>query len=89
MGLDTVELVIAIEEEFDISISDDEASEMITVGDIYFHVLKELSSRNSEEERPDQDSIWERVKAVVVYQLGVKTAQVMKNSRVVEDLGAD
>ena len=89
MGLDTVELVIGIEEEFGISISDEEAGAMITVGDIYFFVLKELSSHNSEQNRPDENSVWERVKAVVVYQLGVKPSQVMKSSRVVEDLGAD
>lgn len=89
MGLDTVELVIGIEEEFGISISDEEAGAMITVGDIYFFVLKELSSSNSEQSRPDENSVWERVKAVVVLQLGVKPTQVMKSSRVVEDLGAD
>ncbi len=34
MGLDSVELVIAVEEEFNLSIPDDAATEMRTVGDM-------------------------------------------------------
>jgi acyl carrier protein len=39
MGLDTVELVMEIEEAFDISIPDDRASKMLTVGDVYEFIL--------------------------------------------------
>lgn len=40
MGLDTVELVMEIEEAFDISIPDDRASQMLTVGDVYEFILE-------------------------------------------------
>lgn len=40
MGLDTVELVLEIEEAFDISIPDDRASRMLTVGDVYDFLLE-------------------------------------------------
>ncbi|MDY6967461.1 MAG: acyl carrier protein [Spirochaetota bacterium] len=33
-SLDTVELVMALEEEFDLEISDEEAEKIITVGDV-------------------------------------------------------
>lgn len=39
-SLDTVELVMAFEEEFDIEIPDDEASKMVTVGDIINYIEK-------------------------------------------------
>ncbi len=43
MGLDTVELVMEIEEAFDISIPDDRASKMLTVGDVYNFILEKTA----------------------------------------------
>lgn len=43
MGLDTVELVMKIEEAFDISIPDDRASKMLTVGDVYEFILEKTA----------------------------------------------
>lgn len=43
MGLDTVELVMEIEEAFDISIPDDHASKMLTVGDVYEFILEKTA----------------------------------------------
>ncbi len=43
MGLDTVELVMEIEEAFDISIPDDRASKMLTVGDVYEFILEKTA----------------------------------------------
>lgn len=40
MGLDTVELVLEIEEAFDVSIPDDRASTMLTVGQVYEFLLQ-------------------------------------------------
>jgi acyl carrier protein len=43
MGLDIVELVMEIEEAFDISIPDDRASKMLTVGDVYEFILEKTA----------------------------------------------
>jgi hypothetical protein len=43
MGLDTVELVMEIEEAFDISIPDERASKMLTVGDVYEFLLEKTA----------------------------------------------
>jgi hypothetical protein len=43
MGLDTVELIMEIEEAFDISIPDDRASAMLTVGDVYEFILEKTA----------------------------------------------
>jgi acyl carrier protein len=44
-SLDTVELVMALEEEFDCAITDDEAERMITVQQAVDHVERALASR--------------------------------------------
>lgn len=43
MGLDTVELVMEIEEAFEIAIPDDRASKMLTVGDVYEFILEKTA----------------------------------------------
>lgn len=84
MGLDTVELIIAIEDEFDLQIPDEDASYMESVGDIHLYIVKTLSiSKENEAE------VWEKLKAIVVRQLGVSPKQVTKQARIVKDLGAD
>ena len=84
MGLDTVELVMAIEEEFDIQILNEDASRLENVGDIYLYIVDQLNIANEKE-----DEVWERLKKLIIYQLGVKPEQVTKDARIVKDLGAD
>ncbi|MBI5723648.1 MAG: hypothetical protein HZA50_06800 [Planctomycetes bacterium] len=42
MGLDAVELVIRVEDSFDIKIPDDEASAIVSIGDLYRCILHKL-----------------------------------------------
>ena len=86
MGLDTVELVMAIEEEFEMQISDGEAERLLTVGNIHERVIQTLTERGQPVE---SEQIWERVKAVVARQLGVSPDAVTRSARIVEDLKTD
>jgi hypothetical protein len=43
MGLDYVELIMATEEEFQITFADQEAGKIMTVGDLYSQVLSKLA----------------------------------------------
>lgn len=40
MGLDAVEIIMEIEDAFDIKIPDDKASQIVTVGDLYDYILE-------------------------------------------------
>ena len=50
MGLDTVELMIEVEQAFDVQIPDDRAGEMYTVGDVYDFILECQSDSESSSE---------------------------------------
>ena len=86
MGLDTVELVMAVEEEFSIAIPNTDAPNLVTVGAIHAYILQTLQLRG---ERPDEAELWERLKALVIDQLGVRPEEVTPSARIVQDLGAD
>lgn len=87
MGLDAVELVMAVEEEFIIDIPDDEAERMKTVGDLYSYVHESVHLKAIRP--PSDEELWQRVRKVVVAQLGVKEHQVTREARFIEDLGMD
>jgi len=40
-SLDTVELVMAFEEEFDITVSDEDAEKLVSVGDVFAYIAEQ------------------------------------------------
>jgi acyl carrier protein len=86
MGLDTVELAIAVEEEFDIKISDADAAKLGILGDLHNYVVEALRQKN---ETPDEEQVWQRIKKVVIDQLGVRPEEVTRSAHIVKDLHAD
>ncbi len=90
MGLDSVEMMMAIEEEFDINIADEEAVILDTVGKLYQHILDVLySNQSGESGQVDESKVWERMKDIIVTQLGVSPEQVTEDANFVADLGID
>lgn len=83
MGLDTVELVMAVEEEFDIEISDADAARLISVGDMQEYVMQTLQSRGTS---TDEHAIWERLRTLIVEQLGVRPDEVKREAEFIRDL---
>ncbi len=52
MGLDVVELVMAVEDTFGIELPDEEAQEVITVGDLHDLAMRKLEAVTSQEGKP-------------------------------------
>jgi acyl carrier protein len=87
MGLDTVELILSAEELFDIVITDEDASEVITVGDFHSLIVRQLRAAN----RPSvNDSIvMDQLRTLICHHLAVKPSEVTPGARFREDLRAD
>jgi acyl carrier protein len=92
VGLDTVELVMAAERQFQIDIPNEEAGRWRTVGDMHAGIMALLAERFAKEGRAltvDPDITWALLRDLVVEELGVKPEQVRPEAEFVRDLGAD
>jgi len=86
MGLDTIELVMQIEEEFSIEIPDDVASEILTIGELAQYLEKRTVGAPSEIK---YDQACERIFEILIHDFKVNPKIVTANSRFVKDLGLD
>ncbi len=84
MGLDSVELVMRFEEEFEIEIPDAVAENIRTVGDVVDFVAAELVRR---ERRADPLDIFLRVRACTVDVTGADPKIITRSTSFVDDLG--
>jgi len=96
MGLESVELIMRVEEDFDIEIRDEEATELATVGQIYDCVLRKLGLNAPEHDtylHPEkawtEQKVWETLRAAVSDELSVDLALVTREAHIIFDLGAD
>ena len=88
--MDTVEIVMAIEKEFEIEIPDKVAAKLITVGMVSDYVCAALKARNSlGGPSLDENEILETVIKITSGVLGIEPNLINRNSNFVYDLGAD
>jgi acyl carrier protein len=87
MGLDTVELVLAVERVFGIEISDEVAGKISTVGELHEYVVAELTRLGRPNLNPE--ITYDLLRNVICFQLGVKPEEVVPNARFVQDLDAN
>jgi acyl carrier protein len=88
MGLDAVELVVAVEQEFGIEIPNSEVGKMQRVGEMHAFVVGMLRQCD-ELVIIDADQIWTRLREIIVDHLGVRPEEVTPTAHFVYDLGAD
>ena len=86
MGLDTVELILAVEDEFGIEIAEEAAMRLDSVGGMHDYIVETLRSRGT---TVDEQEIWQRLRTVIVHQLGVRPEEVRRKAEFVRDLRAD
>jgi acyl carrier protein len=86
VGLDAVELVMQIEEEFDIAIADHDAETMRTVGDLYNGILRQLDRTGSS---ANKEEVWQKLVKIVSRLLRIRPEDVRPSTRFIDDLRID
>ncbi len=86
MSLDTVELMMEFEEEFDLTVPNDVASRMTRLGDFQAHAVRALRERG---EAVDEAAVWGRIKDILRKDFGVADDLLVPEARIVHDLGLD
>ena len=94
MGLDSLELVCKIEQEFEIEFLNEEAEEMQTVGDIFELILakKNLVKQDETTARTKVEkhfAIYERLKHIIIDHAEVEAKEVTYHASITRDLGLD
>jgi acyl carrier protein len=87
MGLDSVELVMKVEEHFDITIPDDQASLLTTVGKLHAWVVDELLRLNRAE--INSTVVFGELRELICRQLSISPDRVVPDARFVQDLHID
>ena len=85
MGLDLVEMVIRVEEEFDIQFPDEDASKITTPKEL----IDYLMSRPEVSEKWSRDYVNLSVWMIIEDELGINKENFNDDSRFIEDMGAD
>ena len=88
MGLDIVEMVIEVETSFGITISDQDASQLRTVGDLYQYVAASVVPAD-ESAKSCEGALWERYLDVLEREIRVARSELRPEARFVQDLGMD
>ena len=84
MGMDTVELIVAIENHFGIQIPDQEASEIYRIKDIYYLVAKYTSPA-----KYSHAEITRSVNNIIVEFTGLKPGDIKLDATITGDLRLD
>lgn len=86
MGLDSVELVLAVEEGFQIDIPNEAGEKMLSVRHMRDFVVAELRRLGRE---ADPDAVFSRLCEIIIEQLAVESSEVALDAELVRDLRAD
>lgn len=86
MGLDTVELVMKVEEHFQLVIPDSVASTLVTVGLLHCWIVADL---NRQRRPTDAERVYSELRDLICEQFGIEANWVVSEARFVQDLQAD
>lgn len=86
MGLDTVEIILWAEKEFEMSISDKDAGEIRTVGDFSSYIYRQCMLKNDLKNTLTEEIIFNKISDLLVNQYAIKANQISRDARFIQDL---
>ena len=89
MGSDSVDLLMSVEEEFDIEVTDDEASAIVTVADLHHCLVRKWQAKSRNDRRKTREPTWQALCDVIIDQSAARADQISPTARIVKDLGID
>ena len=92
MGMDTVELLVEIEDYFEINITNIEAENIETVGDFQQCILDKLRNQksiNTNTPYYEAGDVFEILKQIIHQKLSVPLSKITPFARITYDLGID
>jgi hypothetical protein len=87
MGLDIVEMVIALETEFGVQLPEHELRNMETVGELFDCVLAHTGGSDPNNPTQFSGSSWNRYLDVIERETGARRADLRPEARFIHDLG--
>ena len=87
MGLDTVEFILEVEDEFSIRIPDSEATNIRTVGELAQFVVKLVTEEYAID--LSYENVFEKLKEILVNKYAVDQEIITPNAQFVRDLRLD
>lgn len=87
MGLDVIELVQSVEREFQITIPNDTAPTLGTLGELQAFVVQSLQKKTGA--AVDAADAWERLKRILIEQFAIRESLLVPSAHIVHDLGLD
>jgi len=89
MGLETVEIIIEMEEKFGIQIPDEETADLAVLGDLNDYLLENYKDQLKLKFGENYEvEVWGILRGVIKEQLGVEYSQLTRTAHIIHDLGA-
>jgi acyl carrier protein len=92
VGLDSVQIILTVEEQFGIKISDAEAERLIRVSDLHRCIAKKLQGRASVGDAGrgwSDEEILEEIRRIVAEEIGLPRERITWDARLHADLDID
>lgn len=88
MGIDYTDTMLSIENVFGITISEDEAQKIETVGELFHFILNRLEAKNDPRTK-ERDTIWLLICQIIYYTLAISPKQltITESTHFARDIG--